>query len=221
MEKFAVALINHKGGVGKTSLSYILAQIGLSKGLSVAVVDMDPQRNLSKILRLTAARNPDEYQALTISETLTDLADFIVVDCPPALNEATVEAIDFADIILVPVMADVFSISNLAPVYNFAKKQGKGIEQIAIVKVGFDKRALVEMIASVLDETEYHIAGNVPINRLIPYNIAMGNSWEYRTPKFTREPYHNLYSNIWNAYKEMVNGDFENAWKKEDEQCPD
>lgn len=45
MEKLAVALINHKGGVGETTLSYILAQIGLSKGLSVAVVDMDPQKN--------------------------------------------------------------------------------------------------------------------------------------------------------------------------------
>lgn len=217
LEKLAVALINHKGGVGKTTLSYIFAQIGLSKGLSVAVVDMDPQKNLSKVLRLTVARNPAAgYERLIITDKLTDAADFIVVDCPPVLNGATASAIDFADITLVPVMADVFSISNLAPVYDFARLREKGIEQTAIIKVGFgNKRALVDMISSVLDETDYHIAGNVPINGLIPYNIAMGNTWEYRTSQATRKPYDNLYSNIWSAYEKMLKGDFENAWEME------
>lgn len=175
---------------------------------------MDPQQNLSKVLTLTAA-NRQEYKNLLITNQIIDTADFIVVDCPPALSEMTAEAIDFADITLVPVMADVFSISNLAPVYDFAKSREKGLEQTAIIKVGFDKRALVDMIATALSETEYHIAGDVPVNRLIPYNIAMGNPWEYRTSQSTREQYYNLYANIWNAYKKMLNGDFENAWKKE------
>lgn len=216
MEKLSVALINHKGGVGKTTLSYILTQIGLFKGLTVAAVDMDPQCNLSKVLTLTAANtNRHEYKNLLITNQITDTADFIVVDCPPALNETASAAIDFADITLVPVMADVFSISNLAPVYDFAKSREKGLEQTAIIKVGFDKRALVDMIATALNETEYHIAGDVQINRLIPYNIAMGNPWEYRTSKSTREQYYSLYTNIWKAYEKMLNGDFENAWTKE------
>lgn len=216
LEKLSIALINHKGGVGKTTLSYILTQIGLLNGLTVAAVDMDPQQNLSKVLSLTAsAAEQSEYKNLLITNQLVDTTDFIVVDCPPALNEITATAIDFADITLVPVMADVFSISNLAPVYNFTQSREKGLEQTAIIKVGFDKRALVGMIATALNETEYHIAGNVPINRLIPYNIAMGFTWERGTSQAVREQYYQLYSNIWEAYKKMLNGNFENAWTKE------
>lgn len=210
-DKLAVALINHKGGVGKTTLACILTQIGLTKGLSVAAVDMDPQKNLSGVLEL-AADQPG-YERLTVTDTLTDRADFIIIDCPPALNDATAAVIDFADITLVPVMADIFSVSNLAPVYNFAQQREKSHEQTAIVKVGFDKRALVEMVASVIEETDYHVAGDVPINRLIPYNIALGNIWEHRIALTSRAAYYTLYDNIWYAYKNMLKGNFERAWR--------
>ena len=50
MEKIAVAAINHKGGVGKTTLSIILTQMALLKRNKVLAIDLDPQRNFTDAL---------------------------------------------------------------------------------------------------------------------------------------------------------------------------
>nr|WP_173294471.1 ParA family protein [Streptomyces sp. FR1] len=62
-----VAMVNNKGGVGKTTTTIRVAE-GLAKaGHRVLVVDMDPQGNASR--RLGWAYNPDAPQ-LTISEAI-------------------------------------------------------------------------------------------------------------------------------------------------------
>ena len=215
MEKLAVAFINHKGGVGKTTLAYIMTQIGLAEGINVTAVDLDPQQNLSDALDLVKDNGKWFNNNLQITNEIQESprGDFIVVDCPPALNSATAAAIDYADITLIPVMADLFSVSNLRLVYKFAAEHEKDKEQTALVKVGFDKRSLVGMIDSVLGEMQYAIAGDVPINRLIPYNIAVGNLWESKINNKTRWPYYTLYKNLWGAYKQMLNGNFKEAWE--------
>ncbi len=53
----AVAIANQKGGVGKTTVTLGLAEIAMSHGLSVLVVDCDPQANASAGLGLPADRD--------------------------------------------------------------------------------------------------------------------------------------------------------------------
>ncbi len=45
-----VAVINLKGGVGKTTVVALLARYAARKGLNVLAVDLDPQANLSQAL---------------------------------------------------------------------------------------------------------------------------------------------------------------------------
>lgn len=211
MSKLAVAFINHKGGVGKTTLAHIMTQIGLSDGLAITAVDLDPQRNLTD--SLTLSLNLTTGMPLKITNQITDEGDLIVIDCPPALHDVTAAAVDFADITLIPILPDMFSISNLGLVYKFGEQRDKSPEQLAIIKVGFDKRALVEMVKMSLEAREYKIAGEVPISKLIPYNITVGRQWDHRMQMITRWPYSKLYHKIWSAYKSMLNGEFENAWE--------
>ena len=83
MEKLAVAVINHKGGVGKTTLSLILTQMALMKRHRVLAVDLDPQRNFTDALsfirgyfkgslRMKGALAPEDAEAPE---------DWIVLDC--------------------------------------------------------------------------------------------------------------------------------------------
>jgi len=44
-----IAFFNNKGGVGKTSLVYHLAQMFSERGLAVVAIDLDPQANLSSM----------------------------------------------------------------------------------------------------------------------------------------------------------------------------
>lgn len=216
MEKAAIAMINHKGGVGKTTLGYILSQIALSRGLCVSVVDLDPQRNLSDALFLVQRSNQDKAEVfanLNITNELTDKGDLIIIDCPPALNKLTRSAMDFADIALVPVKPDLFSVANLELVYELGEQCEKNNEQLALIKVGFDKRGIVDTVAKNIKNRQFRVAGDVPINRLIPYNILHGRLWQYGISAAVRAPFFQLLDRTYNAYVQMLDGNFENAWE--------
>lgn len=62
-----VAIVNNKGGVGKTTTAVRLAEALAKSGRRVLVVDLDPQGNASR--RLGWAYDPDAPQ-LTISEAI-------------------------------------------------------------------------------------------------------------------------------------------------------
>jgi cellulose biosynthesis protein BcsQ len=217
LSKLAVAFINHKGGVGKTTTALIMTEIALSMRMKVFAADLDPQKNLSDALALLLAKNEPKRQYaenLVIADEINDEGDLIMIDCPPSLNESTARAIDFADITLIPILPDMFSVSNIGLVYKFGDLHEKSPKQLALVKVGFNKRALVEMIQLTVGSRNYSVAGEVPSNGLIPYNITTGNLWEYRTPETTRRPFYQLFENVVSAYRKMLSGDFQNAWAR-------
>ena len=71
-----VSVISLKGGVGKTSVVLGLAGAAVARGMSVVVVDMDPQGNATSVLGARRSRatladamgNPDEA---TVTAALT------------------------------------------------------------------------------------------------------------------------------------------------------
>jgi len=204
-------MINHKGGVGKTTLALILSQIALEKGVKVAAVDLDPQRNFTDAMALVRER----YEgSLKVTDQINDDGDVIILDCPPALNEVTRAALEFADIVLVPVNPDMFSLLNLGVVYDFGKRHEKAPEQLAIVKVGFSVKikGLAEIAATALAGNQYAVAGDIPVNKLIPYNIVSGRLWSAGIPMPARAPYKNLYEKTLKAYKSMLDGNIKGAW---------
>jgi chromosome partitioning protein len=104
------AVINQKGGAGKTTLAVNLAA-GLSRRSRVLLLDLDPQSSALQWARqgdgalpvtVRACRAGDDWR--TLARDSGDAAE-IVLDCPPALDStAAAMALQACDVALVPVL---------------------------------------------------------------------------------------------------------------------
>ena len=112
-----IAVINTKGGVGKTTLSCALAVRASQDGKRVAMVDLDPQRSLIEWWKRRGnTDNPLAYDGVdTPAEAVerleqVGLADFVVFDGPPAFITLVQEMADAADFVLIPVRASMLDL---------------------------------------------------------------------------------------------------------------
>lgn len=53
----------------------------------------------------------------------------------------------------------------------------------------------------------------MPLNRLIPYNIASGRIWSTGLSAEARAPYERVFARLVTAYQRMLEGDFSTAWQ--------
>lgn len=106
-----IAIVNSKGGVGKTTTAIYLATAAARDGQHVELWDADIQGSATE----WAARAQDEGESLEYevhSVSLPKLrrkeasAPWIFVDTPPGQAEVMQAAVDFADFVIVPVMPE-------------------------------------------------------------------------------------------------------------------
>ena len=150
-----MAVVNQKGGVGKSTTAAALSGGLRLCGRRVLAVDLDAQGNLSHTLRarpcpgksilevllgMVPAREAvqatdsgdllpaskglsgadaflsetgKEYRLREALEPLGEEYDYCVIDSPPALGIATVNALTAADMAIVPAQADIYSLQGV------------------------------------------------------------------------------------------------------------
>ncbi len=222
MSEMAIAIANVKGGVGKTTLSIILTELALFRGKKVLAIDLDPQRNFSDGLLYLGNYFKNTLRVKKNLEPERDAKapeDLVILDCPPSMSDRVREAMSFADMVLVPIRPDVFSIVNLNVIYktvNLDKNNQKAKNQFPIVKLGFDNSKIARHVEELLYDCEYPIIGELPLLKHIPYNIARGNIWSVGLTATQREYYNAILRKIENAVQVIKDtGKFEEAWGNE------
>lgn len=103
-----IAIVNSKGGVGKSTVAVHAAVWLHERGLRVALIDADAQQSSSewleraapeiRIVRCHAARD-----ILDCAPRLQAVSDIVLADGPAALGRATVALIAVADRVLMPI----------------------------------------------------------------------------------------------------------------------
>ena len=110
MQPIVITVAQQKGGAGKTTLAASLAA-AYAATVRVALVDIDPQRSLTRWHALRAAR-PNAAK-ITLAEIagwrlageigkLRHSNDIIIIDSPPQIDTDARQAVRHADLVLVP-----------------------------------------------------------------------------------------------------------------------
>lgn len=204
-----IAVVNQKGGVGKTTTVVNLAAALVEKDYRVLIVDIDPQGNATSgcgILKnqvnstvydlmvnednIKEAIKQSEHEAIDIIpsnmnlagtevelvntkqrefilkkqlESVSDEYDYIFIDCPPAVNILTINALTASNSVLIPMQCEYYALEGLSQLVQtiglVKKNTNHKLVLEGILFTMFDNRT--NLSAQVVKEVETHFKDTV------------------------------------------------------------
>lgn len=192
-----VAVVNQKGGVGKTTTVVNLAAALVEKKYKILIVDIDPQGNATSgcgVLKnqtkstiydvfvnaedienvITAAQHEKidivpsnmnlagtevelvntkqrEYILKNELEKVVDKYDYIFIDCPPAVNVLTINALTAAQSVLIPMQCEYYALEGLSQL----------VQTIGLVKKNTNHQLVLEGILFTMYDSRTNLSYQV------------------------------------------------------------
>ena len=111
-----ISFVSQKGGSGKTTLCVNMAALAFSEGVSVAIIDLDPQASSSSLVAvrndaLTAVSCHPPFLDKTIKSLQGNGYKLIFIDTPPHNSTAAANAIRASNFVVVPVRPSSFDLA--------------------------------------------------------------------------------------------------------------
>jgi chromosome partitioning protein len=115
--------------------------------------------------------------------------DFVVIDCPPALNMLTVNALTAANSVIIPMQCEYYALEGLSDLVGTLRKVkanlNPGIEIEALVRTMYDPRS--SLTNQVSDEIKAHFGDKV-FNTVIPRNVRIAEAPSFGKPVIIYDP---------------------------------
>ncbi len=109
--------------------------------------------------------------------------DYILLDCPPALNLVTVNALTAADSVMIPMQCEYYALEGLSDLVNTIKKVrvslNAKLEIEGLLRTMFDNR---NMLASQVSAQLVSHFGDKVYSTVIPRNIRLAEAPSYGLP---------------------------------------
>ena len=128
-----ITVAQQKGGSGKTTLAANLAVAMRARGLSVALIDTDPQGSLGRwYIERLGRKGEDEalefstssaWGASYESEKLVKRFDVVIIDTPPKIDSDLRPALRVADLVVVPVATSQVDLWATEGVLDLARRE--------------------------------------------------------------------------------------------------
>jgi chromosome partitioning protein len=127
-----------------------------------------------------------EHRETRLKSALARVAgeyDFVMIDCPPALNLLTVNGLVAADAVLIPMQCEYYALEGLSDLINTIKKVRQHLnphlEIEGLLRTMFDARNTLAQQVS--DQLERHFGAKV-YGTIIPRNVRLAEAPSYGAP---------------------------------------
>jgi len=180
-------------GVDKSQLNASACEVLLGEAeLAAALLPIEPSNFMLlpanqdltaaevRLLSLPIARETKLRQALAGER---EKFDVILIDCPPALNMLTVNALVAADSVLIPMQCEYYALEGLSALLNtveqirIAANPGLGVE--GVLRTMFDPRN--NLASEVSNQLIAHF-GDTVFRTVIPRNIRLAEAPSFGKP---------------------------------------
>lgn len=109
--------------------------------------------------------------------------DYVLLDCPPALNFVTVNALTAADSVMIPMQCEYYALEGLSDLVNTIKKVrahlNARLEIEGLLRTMFDTRNMLGQQVSAQLESHF---GDKVYKTVIPRNIRLAEAPSYGLP---------------------------------------
>ena len=130
-----------------------------------------------------------EYRLRDALRPACEAYDFVVIDCPPALNMLTVNGFAAADAVIIPMQCEYYALEGLSDLVGTLRRVKQnlnpGIEIEALVRTMYDPRSTLTVQVS--DELKRHYGDKV-FDTVIPRNIRIAEAPSFGKPVLLHDP---------------------------------
>lgn len=153
-------MVAQKGGTGKSLITAHLGVAFCEAGLTVLVVDLDPQANLVKwakdrpedAMPVVIPADPERLPHVMETARKEDIG-LVIFDTPPHTEKSSLAAIRAADLIVVPTRPRVFDLQSIGDTVALLNAARRRSSAVALLNSAKNARS------PVLDEAAEVIAG--------------------------------------------------------------
>jgi chromosome partitioning protein len=186
-------------GVDKNALEYTVCDVLLDDVPIADVVQTPPEGGFTLLpsnQELTAAeieliQKPDrEFRLRKALTPVVDQYDYVLIDCPPALNMLTVNALAATDYVLIPMQCEYFALEGLSALVSTIEKirasANPKLEIHGIVRTMFDPRN--NLANEVSAQLMAHFGDRV-YRTVIPRNVRLAEAPSFGRPVLFHDKY--------------------------------
>ena len=140
-------------------------------------------RELSGALIELVDEEHREFRMREALQSVRELYDFILIDCPPSLDLLTVNALVAADAVIIPMQCEYFALEGLTELVNTVRKIraafNPDLSIEGLLRTMYDRRN--SLSREVSSQLEKHFGDKV-YHTIIPRNVRLAEAPSYGKP---------------------------------------